>query len=164
MAQFLARPLLRYGLLGLSALLLTASPAFAETDISGRWLFKTDTLPGKGCVISGEIEFHKTAAPLGYACTFLSREDCRHPSGDTFTEVRQSCIAIRSGETFVISSKVETITDAGPADFRKQMMESMAYAPDNFRVTVTRPDELKGLFYSMRQAAVRFWRDEELIS
>lgn len=157
------RPRLRYGLIALTACLI-AAPAFAETDISGRWLFKTDVLPGKGCTISGEIEFKKLAKPLGYSCSFLSREDCQRPGGDTFTEVRQSCIAMPSGDSFVISSKVETITDAGPALFKQQMLEAMAYSPDNFRVTPAGASQMKGLFHSVREAAVRFWRDEDLVS
>jgi len=156
------RPVLRYGLTALATGLIVA-PAFAETDISGRWLFKTDPLPGKGCTISGEIEFRKLAKPLGYSCTFLSREDCQRPGGDTFTEVRQSCIAMPSGDSFVISSKVEAITDAGPPLFKQQLLETMAYSPDNFRVKPT-GSQMSGIFHSIREAGVRFWRDEDLVS
>lgn len=158
-----SRPRLRYGVIALVAC-LSAAPAFAETDISGRWLFKTEPLPGKGCSISGDIEFTKTAKPLGYSCIFHSREDCKRAGGDTFTEVRQSCIAMPAGGAFIISSKVEAITDAGPPLFRAQMMAEGSYAADNFRVSPTRAGEMTGLFHSLRQAAVRFWRDEDLVS
>jgi hypothetical protein len=141
----------------------TASAQKAIPDIAGRWLFKTDVLPNKGCVISGEIEFRKAGAPIDYFCTFTSREDCDREPEPTFTEVKQSCIARLVNGEVDIMSKVEAITDGGPAWFKREMQESMAYSPDNFRVHPQGKD-LIGTFHSLRKAAVRFWRDQELVS
>jgi hypothetical protein len=150
---------------GLAAFLalLSALPAFAEgpPDISGRWKFRTD-LKDKGCVITGEIQFRKAPAPLDYVCSFHSREDCdRDPP--TFTEVDQSCFARVTGAEIAITSKVDKITSAGPADFARDMMTFQNYRADNFVVQYEKGD-LVGLFHSLRQASVRFWRDVDLVS
>jgi len=145
-------------------LCLMALPALAAepADISGRWKFKTGVLQNKGCVISGEIEFRKAVKPFDYACTFTSREDCdRDPP--TFTEVKQSCMARVTGDDIAITSKVEKITDAGPEFFKQQMFASQAYQADNFIVRWEK-GSLIGLFHSLRQATVRFWRDVDLVS
>ena len=142
---------------------MSALPAFAEEppDISGRWKFKT-VLEGKGCVITGEIRFRKAPAPLDYVCTFHSREDCdRNPP--TFTEVDQSCFARVTGEEIAITSKVEKITSAGPPEFARDMIAFQNYKADNFIVRYQKGD-LVGLFHSLRQASVRFWRDVDLVS
>jgi hypothetical protein len=145
-------------------LCLMALPAFADepSDISGRWRFKTGVLQNKGCVISGDIEFRKAMKPFDYACTFTSREDCdRDPP--TFTEVTQSCMARITGNDIAITSKVEKITDAGPELFKQQMLATQAYQPDNFIVHWEKGN-LVGLFHSLRQATVKFWRDVDLVS
>ena len=138
-------------------------PAFADKppDISGRWKFKT-VLESKGCVITGDIQFRKALPPLDYVCTFRSREDCdRNPP--TFTEVEQSCMARVKGDEIAITSKVEKIASAGPPAFASYMIENQSYQADNFVVRYEKGD-LVGLFHSMRQAAVRFWRDVDLVS
>lgn len=141
----------------------SALPAFADKppDISGRWKFKT-VLEKKGCVITGDIQFRKAPAPLDYVCTFRSREDCdRDPP--TFTEVDQSCMARVKGDEIAITSKVEKIAAAGPPVFAQHMMENQNYQADNFVVRYEKGD-LVGLFHSMGQAAVKFWRDVDLVS
>ena len=145
------------------AALAFALPAFADKppDISGRWKFKT-VLEAKGCVITGEIQFTKAPAPLDYLCTFRSREDCNR-TPPTFTEVEQSCMARVTGDEIAITSKVERIAAAGPPEFAKGMIEFQNYQADNFIVHYEK-GALVGLFHSMRQAAVRFWRDVDLVS
>jgi len=141
----------------------SALPAFADKppDISGRWKFKT-VLENKGCVITGDIQFRKAPAPLDYVCNFRSREDCdRDPP--TFTEVEQSCMARITGDEIAITSKVEKIAAAGPPAFARDMIAYQNYQADNFVVRYEKGD-LVGLFHSMRQAAVRFWRDVDLVS
>jgi hypothetical protein len=140
-----------------------ALPALADKppDISGRWKFKT-VLEAKGCVITGDIQFRKAPPPLDYLCTFRSREDCnRKPP--TFTEVDQSCMARITGNEIAITSKVEKIAAAGPPEFARAMIEFQNYQADNFIVHYDKGD-LVGLFHSLRQAAVRFWRDVDLVS
>ena len=79
----------------LAALPVTAQQAKPKTaDISGVWKFKTDVLPNKGCIISGDITFKKLAKSTDYSCKFVSREDCDRPGGPTFTKVQQSCTAM----------------------------------------------------------------------
>ncbi len=144
---------------------LSATPASAETqpDISGRWLFKTGVLPNKGCVISGEIRFTKVPNTKNYVCSFVSREDCDRPGSKTFTKVQQSCSTSTANGEIVITSTIDRIVDAGPADFKQMMFASQAYAPDHFRVHPEK-GELVGIFHSSRQAPVRFWRDVDLVS
>lgn len=131
-------------------------------DISGAWKFKTDPLPNKGCVISGNITFKRIGRTNSYSCRFVSQEDCDRPGGPTFTRVQQSCSVTHSDGAFEITSTIDRIVDAGPADFKAAMMASENYAPDNFKV---RPNkgELTGDFHSVRQANVRFWRDTDLV-
>jgi hypothetical protein len=144
----------------IAALPVTAQPT--QSDISGRWKFKTDVLPNKGCIISGEIEFRKLARSSEYSCKFVSREDCDRPDGPTFTKVQQSCGTMTVKGEIAITSTIDRILDAGPADFKEAMFANQAYAPDHFRVHPSK-GELVGIFHSTRQANVRFWRDADLV-
>lgn len=134
----------------------------AEIDISGAWKFKTAVLPNKGCIISGSITFKKIAKSGVYSCKFVSREDCDRPGGPTFTQVQQSCTATPDKGEYVITSTIDRILDAGPADFKAQMFANQAYAPDHFKVHALK-GELVGIFHSSRTADVRFWRDTDLV-
>ena len=148
----------------IAACALAALPASAQTqtDMSGAWKFKTDVLPNKGCVISGDITFRRNAKTSDYACRFVSREDCDRVGGPTFTKVQQSCTArVVKGEV-VITSTVDRILDAGPAGFKEQMFATQAYAPDHFKVRPSK-GELIGIFHSSREAKVRFWREQDLV-
>jgi hypothetical protein len=164
----LRRPLWRLGAPLLIALI--ASPALAQTvrkappDISGSWKFKTDVLPNKGCVISGQITFKRSAAPNAYSCSFVSREDCDRAGGKTFTQVKQSCAVTYDKGEFKIDSKVEAIVDAGPPDFKQDMLANSAYVADSFVVSPNKKGELAGLFHSIRECAVKFWRTVDLVS
>jgi hypothetical protein len=147
----------------LAALPVTAQQAKpAQADISGAWKFKTDVLPNKGCIISGEMTFKKLAKSRDYSCKFVSREDCDRPGGPTFTKVQQSCTAMLDKGDIVITSTIDKIVDAGPADFKAQMFANQAYAPDHFKVHPNK-GELIGIFHSSRIANVRFWRDTDLV-
>lgn len=152
----------------LAAGLLIASPVTAQqakpkqADISGAWKFKTDVLPNKGCIISGDITFARLAKSKDYSCKFVSREDCDRPGGPTFTKVQQSCTAMLENGEIVITSTIDKILDAGPAEFKAQMFANQAYAPDHFRVHPEK-GELIGIFHSSRIAKVRFWRDADLV-
>jgi hypothetical protein len=144
-------------------MLAFAGAAEAQTakplpDISGRWKFRTDVLPRKGCVISGEIEFRKAVKPFDFACTFRSSEDCGSGDDATSTIVQQSCMARIVGGDFEISSKVEEIVGTKPPGM------SVSYAPDDFRVHPDGKGNLIGTFKSIREAAVKFWRDVDLVS
>ena len=68
-----------------------------------------------------------------------------------------------TGDDIAITSKVEKITDAGPEFFKQQMFASQAYQADNF-VVHWEKGSLVGLFHSLRQATVKFWRDADLVS
>jgi len=154
--------------LGLAAVIATCflaalpAGAQAQSDISGAWKFKTDVLPNKGCIISGDMTFKRIAKTGDYACSFVSREDCDRLGGPTFTLVKQSCSArIVKGE-IVITSTIDRILDAGPPAFKESMFASQAYAPDHFKVHPSK-DELVGIFHSSREAPVRFWRQQDLV-
>ncbi len=155
--------------LGLAAIILAAGLVFAtpvsaqtQTDISGAWKFKTDVLPNKGCIISGDMTFTRIAKTSDYACRFVSREDCDRTGGPTFTKVQQSCTAKLVKGEIVITSTIDRILDAGPADFKASMFATQAYAPDHFKVHPEK-SELIGVFHSTREASVRFWRDRDLV-
>ncbi len=147
----------------LAALPVTAQQAKpAQADISGAWKFRTDVLPNKGCIISGDITFTRLAKSQDYSCRFVSREDCDRPGGPTFTKVQQSCTAMLEKGEIVITSTIDRILDAGPAGFRAQMFATQSYAPDHFKVSPVK-GELIGVFHSSRTANVRFWRDTDLV-
>ena len=154
--------------LGLAAVIATcflaALPADAQapSDISGAWKFKTDVLPSKGCIISGDMTFKRVAKTSDYACSFVSREDCDRPGGPTFTLVKQSCTAKTVKGGIVITSTIDRILDAGPAAFKESMFASQAYAPDHFKIHPSK-GELIGIFHSSREAGVRFWREQDLV-
>ncbi len=149
----------------LAAVCLAALPVTAQQttpDISGSWKFKTGVLPNKGCVISGDMEFRKIRGVNDYTCSFVSVEDCDRPGGPTFTKVKQLCTAkIVKGE-IVVTSMIDKILDAGPADFKTQMLATQAYSPDHFKVHPEK-GELIGIFHSSREAPVRFWRNVDLV-
>ncbi|MDP3739876.1 MAG: hypothetical protein Q8R02_20990 [Hyphomonadaceae bacterium] len=135
-----------------------AQTAKSLPDISGRWKFRTDVLPKKGCIISGEIEFRKAVKPLDFACTFQSSEDCGSGETATSTIVRQTCMARIVGGEFEISSQVDRVVGTKPPGM------AVSYAPDDFRVRPDGKGNLIGTFKSIREAAVRFWRDVDLVS
>lgn len=149
--------------LGLAAICL-AGAASAET-IAGRWKFRTDRLPSNGCIISGDIAFSPTPKAGVFSCAFVSQEDCVTASGQkTFQRVRQSCTASVSGDSVTITSKVETMLDAGPADMRARLMRKESYAPDDFAVALNASGDLVGQFHSLQKTGARFWRDADLVS
>jgi hypothetical protein len=152
---------------------LAALPAFAQagkaaaskpTDISGRWQFKTE-LRNKGCTISGEINF-KRATPTtpGYSCAFVAREECGSGDTRTWSEVKQSCTVSEAAGEFTILSKVEQVLAAFPAGYKEAIIANDSYRPDNFKVSAAKNGDLVGGFKSINEAAVRFWRDQELVS
>ena len=146
------------------AVICFASGASAE-GVAGRWKFRTDALPSNGCFISGAIVFHKTAKADAFTCEFVSQEDCVNFAGlKTFQRVQQSCTARVTGRSVAISSKVEKIVDAGPASLRDRLMQPGTYSPDDFSVELNAHGELVGLFHSLQQSGVRFWRDVDLLS
>ncbi len=132
-------------------------------DISGRWQFKTE-LRNKGCTISGEISFIPVPKSAGYACTFVSREECGEGASRTWSEVKQSCSVSETAGEFAIVSKVEQIVATFPAEYKAAIIANDSYRPDNFRVRAARNGDLVGSFKSINQADVRFWRDKDLVS
>ena len=146
------------------AVICFAEAASAES-VAGRWKFLTDALPSNGCFISGEMVMRATAKTNEFVCAFVSQEDCVTFAGvKTFQRVQQSCTARVSGKSVTISSKVEKIVDAGPANLRDRMMQLETYSPDDFSVELNTHGELVGLFHSRQQSGVRFWRDADLVS
>ncbi|MBI1360674.1 MAG: hypothetical protein GC155_10405 [Alphaproteobacteria bacterium] len=138
--------------------------ALAE-GIAGSWKFQTDRLPSNGCTISGDIVFHETKTAGRFACEFVSREDCTTPEGvETFQKVKQSCSAELDGETVTITSKVEQVLDAGPAEERNRLMRTDSYLPDDFSVHANDEGGFEGFFHSIQKAGVRFWRAPDLVS
>jgi hypothetical protein len=151
------------GVIATLVVLGSAGMACAQ-DISGRWRFETASLPSKDCRIAGEIQFSKASAAGAWTCEFTSRETCRRTPRDTFQDVRQSCTATLQTGEITIRSKVERILDAGPPELREELLSSTAYRPDNFTVRTISAREMRGEFFSINRAGVRFWRVEDLVS
>ncbi len=153
------RRLLATSLIALGLLPAAVADSRGAKDISGVWMFKTEVLPNKGCVIAGEITFKQTSAGV-YECAFVSTEYC----AVTFQTVQQACTARQVGDDqILILSRVEKIVDAGPKAYRLALLDPETYSSDNFRVRL-KGGELIGTFFSRREAGVRFWRKDGLVS
>jgi hypothetical protein len=127
---------------------------------AGSWSFKTGQLRGD-CDISGDMVIRETAK-RAYACSFRAVQVCRGRLPRAI-HTEQSCIATQTGDSVVITSKVEKIVSVDP----RELMEGMdrLYAADNFKVTINRRgDEMDGRFESLSTALVKFVRQQDLVS
>jgi hypothetical protein len=155
-ARHISRAVIAAALAGacaVAAIAQTTPPApSAPVNISGHWEFRTAPFKGS-CVISGEIEFRKLPGPLGYVCSFTSRESCDNRPDLNYIDVKQSCTVSERDGNFSIISKVEEILDYKPEDMQ------VGYEADNFFVRPGGNGELVGMFKSLSQATVKFWRE-----
>jgi hypothetical protein len=151
-------------IIGVSASALAAPVVSAQLkpapSAAGSWSFKTGKLRGD-CDISGDIVIRETAK-RAYVCTFKAVQTCRARLPRTI-HTEQSCVATQTGDSVVITSKVEKIVSVDP----RELMEGMDrnYAADNFDVTINRRgDEMDGRFESLSTAIVKFIRQQDLVS
>jgi len=124
------------------------------------WSFATSDFRG-GCKLEGNITLSETRADT-FSCSFDANWTC---PANALRSVRtkQSCSATQAGARILVTSKLDKIVSADPADSITWLKS--AYAPDNFDVTINmRGDEMTGLFKSHDIAPVKFRRKAELIS
>ncbi len=141
------------------------SGAANAESIAGNWKFLTDRLPSNDCTISGDIVFHGTGRADTFACEFTSREDCATAKGvKTFQKVKQTCSALVSGGSVIVTSHVEQILDAGPPEERGRLMRPDTYKADDFTLHGNDLGGFDGWFHSIQKAGVRFWRAPDLVS
>lgn len=143
----------------IALLALSASPAVAQTP-AGRWAFET-AMVNANCKLSGEMTVWATRAKDSFGCRFIAVQACEGVPPLRF-EVAQTCTAARTGADVVIESQIDRVVSASPEDFIDAV--KAGYAPDNFSVTLNSSgNEMTGLFRSLSEAAVRFWRLEDLV-
>ena len=155
---------LRGGILaGLIAGACIASPALADTNAAapvGEWAFETARV-NSNCVLSGDMSIWK--ARDGLACRFVATQSCTGQPPITI-KVAQTCTATQKGASIDIVSKIDRTVSVSPKEMKDQVDEF--YAPDNFSVRLNKAgDEMTGMFHSLSEAAVRFWRrNNDLVS
>lgn len=147
------------------AALPLVTPASAETgsgmsdSLSGQWEFQTGIV--NGCVLSGSLVIEPEKPPGISGCRLISYETC---SG-RMSKVRQSCTARSAGTNLTVISRIEEVMTPTQGELGGlDPYTPEAYSPDNFTVTRTSPDELKGGYFSNGQTTVRFWRKKDLTS
>jgi hypothetical protein len=109
------------------------------------------------------MEVTKAEASGLYSCKFVAVQSC---SGSTPLEfrVQQSCVATQTGKQVTITSKVDKILSVKPEAMLPTVKSG--YAADNFEVTLNAAgSEMRGMFHSLSNATVRFWRpNSDLVS
>jgi hypothetical protein len=155
---------------GMSAALIAAAliaglPANAQTapaaaeSFAGQWEFRTGLV--NGCTLFGSLDVLPGKSPGVSPCMLIAYESCE----TRLTKVRQSCTARSAGENLTILSKVEELMTPTHSELGgREPFTPEEYRPDNFHVTRTAPDEMKGGFFSWGQTTVRFWRKKDLTS
>jgi hypothetical protein len=138
-----------------------AQPSGAHSPI-GRWKFETGMV-NLNCKLSGEMQVTQAPTTGAYSCKFVAVQSC---AGDPPLEfrVQQSCIATQVGKQVTITSKIEKILSVKPEAMFPTVKSG--YAADNFEVTMNAAgSEMRGMFRSLNQANVRFWRpNSDLVS
>jgi hypothetical protein len=135
------------------------APALAQSPV-GKWAFETAPV-NMNCQLSGEMTVWAKPQKNSYGCRFVAVQSCAGEPPLRF-EVAQTCTAARTGADIAITSQIDRVISASPADFLDAV--KAGYAPDHFEVTLNRTaSEMNGVFHSLSEAAVRFWRVEDLI-
>ena len=126
----------------------------AQTPL-GRWKFETGMVT-PNCKLSGEMQVLKAKTTGLYACHFVAVQSCTGNPPMEF-HVQQTCIATQTGKQVIITSAIDKILSAKPAALLP--LVKSGYAADNFDVTLNPVgSEMRGMFHSLNQATVRFWR------
>jgi hypothetical protein len=129
-------------------------PSAGQTPI-GRWKFETGMV-NLNCKLSGEMQVAKATTTGAYSCKFIAVQSCTGNPPLEF-QVQQGCVATQTGSQVTITSKVEKILSVKPEAMFPTVKSG--YAADNFEVTLNPAgSEMRGMFHSLSQATVRFWR------
>lgn len=121
----------------------------SDVNIAGEWTFVANT--GPECTFSGSALLTPTDEPGRFDCELTAIQVC---SVETW-QVRQTCLAYRSGDEVVIASEIVEFVEGGP---------SQAYRPDNFKLTIKSADRMKGVLISWGYHTAEFLRTEGSIS
>ena len=128
----------------------------------GRWKFETGMI-NANCKLSGEMDVAKADKTGLFSCRFVAVQSCTGNPPLEF-QVKQSCIATQTGKQVTITSKIDKIISVKPAAMWPTV--TSGYAADNFEVTLNAlGSDMRGMFHSLNQATVRFWRpNSDLVS
>lgn len=140
------------------------APALAQKPaadpLTGFWKFETKPI-NQNCKLSGDMEIMKEKSG-GYTCKFVSVQSC---TGEPPIEIKvaQSCSVKQASKKVVMQSTITRIVSVKPKDLSDIVKER--YAPDHFNVTLNATgSEMTGIFHSIGEATVRFWRPDALTS
>lgn len=138
-----------------------AKPSGNQSPI-GHWKFETGMV-NLNCKLSGEMQVTRAPTTGAYSCKFVAVQSCTGNPPLEF-RVQQSCIATQVGKQVTITSKIDKILSVKPEAMFPTVKSG--YAADNFEVTMNAAgSEMKGMFHSLNQAVVRFWRpNSDLVS
>jgi hypothetical protein len=140
--------------------LALAAPAMAQTSATkktplGAWRFET-AMVNLNCKLTGDMQVTKAPTTGAYSCKFVAVQSCTGKPPLEF-KVQQSCIATQAGSRVTITSKIDKIVSVKPEDMFATVKNG--YAADNFEVTLNAAGtEMRGMFHSLNDATVRFWR------
>ncbi|MEO0882611.1 MAG: hypothetical protein AAFY34_07725 [Pseudomonadota bacterium] len=140
------------GMTALSTLAL-ATPAEAETNITGAWSFRAN-VKIKGCVLTGNMTISQPADNGIRTCSFVSTEACEYAPGESW-QMDQACRVTPQGDKYIIRSKVIRSLTPG--------YSLQNYLPDHFVVEPESSSLMTGIWQDANYAApVEFWRDDSL--
>jgi hypothetical protein len=152
-------------LLALSPTASAQKPA-PEKTIAGVWRFETTPITSgaitSSCKLAGDMQILKPAKDKPQTCKFTVVQTC---TGDQPVEIKveQSCAITRLGDAVGIKSSVDQIVSTKPPDMKDQAR--FHYQADDFDLTLNPAgSQMTGLFHSIGEAKVRFWRPSELVS
>ncbi len=153
----------RLALLVCAGGLLYAAPAVADSadsSVTGSWTFETKPI-NDNCKLYGEMDIWKERTGV-YACRFVAVQACTGKPPLEF-KVEQTCSAKVTGKSVAIESRIDHVVSVKPAELLEGV--KARYAPDNFYVTINAAGTFMiGMFRSVGEAEVRFWRREALMS
>jgi hypothetical protein len=129
-------------------------PAARQTPV-GQWRFETGMV-NTNCKLTGDMQVTQAPTTGAYSCKFVAVQSCTGVPPLEF-KVQQSCIATQTGTQVTITSKVDKILSVKPEAMLPTVRSG--YAADNFEVTMNPANtEMRGMFHSVNDATVRFWR------
>ncbi|RYG28695.1 MAG: hypothetical protein EON93_18105 [Burkholderiales bacterium] len=154
--------------LGLAAVLSLAVAAHSFADDAkpqatpspaGSWSFQTKPMD-YGCVLSGDMTITQTGGK-SFKCRFKAVWSCQTRAPKA-VNTDQSCIATQTGDSVIITSRLEKIIKVDPPEMLE--LSKTNYAADHFNITINKHgDEMDGLFKSYGQSPVKFRRQQDLV-
>lgn len=161
---------LSFGLAAVALASLSATPVIAQSDkpddISGAWRFQTVLFDGD-CTMSGAVRFSPAKAAGTFNCALIVETHCRTRDDQLYEywRVKETCGAKKTGKQVIIQARIDRIESAQWLGKELAKDERANYSPDDFTLTLTNPDEMRGLLHDrVRRVAVKVWRETEKLS